>query len=134
MGLSATIANVIEVANRVTADLQDTCTLTRYTGVNAFSEPTFAAGISVQALVEYKQERVRAASGDDILSSAKITIFGPVTAEGSANRREPIDPRDKITLPDGEIATPIDVEGLGRPSTNAPYMLEVWLTKGGAGA
>ena len=61
------------------------------------------------------------------MSKTKLTFVRPIPDEGTAGRREPIDPRDKITLPDGTAGPIINTGGLVSGGTGKPYMLEVWL-------
>jgi hypothetical protein len=54
----------------------------------------------------------------------------PVAANGTTGRREPIDPRDRLTLPDGAVGNILAVEGLGDPDTNHNYFYQVYLGAG----
>ena len=60
-------------------------------------------------------------------TGAKVTILQPITANGTSGRTEPVDPRDKVTLPDGTVGPILDVAGLVNPDTGYPYMFEIWL-------
>jgi len=80
------------------------------------------------ALVEDKQQLVRDVSGREVMSKTKLTILQPVTATVATGRRNPIDPRDKITLPSSVPSGPIlAVAGLTDKNTSAPFLLEIWL-------
>jgi hypothetical protein len=69
----------------------------------------------------------RMANGQEVMQRATVTFIGPVTANGAVDRQEPIDPRDKITLPDGSTGSILSIEGVADPSTSYPYMFVVAL-------
>jgi hypothetical protein len=113
----------IIVAEEITAGI----TLEAWTGQNLDGDPTYAAAVPIEALVELRADLKKNDEGTEILSKTKLTITRPIAANGAAGRREPIDPLDKITLPDGTTGPVITTEGLVDGTTDAPYMLEVWL-------
>jgi hypothetical protein len=129
MSLADVVRSGISIANTVTEDgeLQLDVTLEAWTGSDAHGAPTYATAVSIPAIVEMKNRLVKLKNGEVVASRAQVTFLRPVTANGATGRREPIDPRDKITLPDGETGPILDVEGLFDSSTNAPYMLSVFL-------
>lgn len=94
-------------------------------------KPTFnggGAGTSRLAIVEYGQgRRWSAILGQTVDYSTKITILGPVAANGASGRNEPIDSRDTFTTPDGATRPIRDIKGITDPSTQKPYMYEVYL-------
>lgn len=127
MGFDNLVRDGIALAASLTADLQDGVTVARWTGTDGYNKPSYAAVITVQALVENKQRQIRTVAGEVVQSRTKVTILTPMTAQGSAKRKEPLDPRDKITMPDGRTGPILDIQGLIDPSTGYPYMLEVYL-------
>lgn len=127
MGLDEVIRSAIAIAKSVTADLQADITLKAWTDAGAYGTPTYATAVTLPALVEEKHRLIRNADGEDMMSKTKVTILQPVTANGTTGRREPIDPRDEITLPNGATGPILDVAGLIDPSTGYPYMPEVWM-------
>jgi hypothetical protein len=131
MALNDTIASGIATANKITASLQDTVGFEAWTGKDKFAKPTYAASVNYQALIERKQTLRRKMSGEEVAAQTKITIIGPVANTVATSRHNPIDPRDRITLPDGTIGPIVDVQGLVNPGTSEPYMVEVFL--GGTG-
>ena len=132
MSLADILRSGIATINTITADgeLQVDVTLEAWTGSDSHGAPTYAAGVTIPAIVEMKNRLINIANGEQVQSRATVTFVRPVTANGATGRREPIDPRDKITLPDGETGPILDVQGVFDSSTDAPYMLEVFL--GGA--
>lgn len=145
MGFDALVRKGVSLANSLTSSLQDTITLQQWTGQSdGYGTYKYAAAASYTAIVEYKQRVVRDAAGNEVQSPAKVTIIQPVTGfvagvpafgdgafgddeDSGVGRREPVDPRDRIVLPDGEWYPIARVDGLGDPDTNAPYMLEIYL-------
>lgn len=128
MGLDAIIRSGIATAKSVTADLQDEITIEAYIGQDKWGAPSYATGVSYDALVEHKQRLVRDFNGNEVTSATRLTVLQPIAANGDADRlREPIDPRDKITLPDGTTHTALAEEGLVDPSTGKPFMHEIAL-------
>lgn len=135
MGLADTVRSGVALANSLTGDLQDAVTHERWINDSERGRPVYAAGVSLQALVEYKERRVVAANGDVSVQRAKITIIGPVsalpagqhTAKSQLYRKDPIDPRDRFTLPNGTVARILNIVGLDDPSTGSPYLYEVTL-------
>jgi len=129
VSLADIVRTGISIANTITEDgeLQCDVTLEAWTGSDSHGAPTYAAAVTIPALVEMKNRLVRLKNGEEVASKARVTFLRPVTANGATGRREPIDPRDKITLPDSETGPILDVEGLFDSSTSAPYMLSVYL-------
>jgi hypothetical protein len=127
MGLDSVVRSVVATANAVTSSLQATVQHAAWTGNLQDGTDSFATAVPLQALVEFKQRLRRLSTGREVMQQAVVTFIGPVTANGTAGRREPIDPRDQITLPNGYSGPILDVEGLVDPSTSAPYLVSVVL-------
>ena len=127
MGLDSVVRSVVATANSVTASLQATVQHAAWTGNQQDGTDSFATAVPLQALVEFKQRLRRLPTGREVLQQAELTFIGPVTANGASGRREPIDPRDQITLPNGYTGPILDVQGLVDPSTSAPYLVQVVL-------
>lgn len=126
MGLDTLVRSGIAVANKLTAKLQVPVSHEAWIG-DTSNGPTFRAVVARQALFEKKQRLIRRPDGTEVQQQAMVTIIGPIAADGAANRREPIDPRDRITSPDGTTGPILDVKGLADPATGFPYMYEVAL-------
>jgi hypothetical protein len=127
MGFDDLVRDGIALATTLTSDLQDNVVLSRWTGVDGYNKPTYADPVTHPALIENKQRQIRLPGGEVIQSRTKVTFLHPMTAHGAAKRKEPLDPRDKIVLPDGRTGPILDVKGLIDPSTGFPYMIEVFL-------
>lgn len=123
IALGIGILDDIIVAEKITAG----CTLEAWTGQNIDGDPTFATAVPFEAVVELRSDLKTNAEGLEVLSKTKLTITRPIAATVAANRDNPIDALDKITLPDGTTGPIITTAGLVAGETDAPYMLEVWL-------
>ena len=117
------VATARELSDSLLVDVQHQA----WIGLTSFGAPNYAAAVTRRALVEMKQRQVKMPNGEVAVSRAQVTFIEPLPANGAANRREPIDLRDNITLPDGTSGPILDVSGLFDPETNAPYMLQVFL-------
>lgn len=104
-----------------------TITHEAWNGSDGYGQPTYATGVSLPAVFVEKAESVRNRAGEEVVARGYLQILQAVAAEGTAGRDEPIDPRDRITLPDSEIAKIAAVEGIVDPSTGLHYAPKVWL-------
>lgn len=121
------IRNAVTLANSLTADLQATVSHEAWIGQDSRGKPNYDDPVSRQAVVDFRQVRRRLADGSETLQAAKLTFVGPITANGATGRREPIDNRDRITLPNGYTGPIVEVLGVVDPTTNAPYAIDVVL-------
>ena len=128
MGLAAVIRSGVAVINSVTSDLQVTVVHHAWLSNNDDGESVYDSGVNLSAIVEYGKEQMLKVDGREMLvKGTAITIVGPVTENGGANRREPIDPRDRFVLPDGTSGPIISQKGVADPLTGQQYMYEVFL-------
>lgn len=127
MALNDIIRKGVATAKSVTASLQADVTIEAWTGNDGVGGSTFASAVTLPALVERKQRMVRNSSGEQVLSTHSVLFIGPVTDNGADGRQEPIDPRDRITLPDGTTGKIVGVETVVDPATGAGYYQQVWM-------
>lgn len=127
MGLQTTVASGIATAKSVTASLQDNITIAPWTSNDRTGAPSYGTAVTYPALVEWKQKMTKDRRGRDVETQTKVTILQPITATVATGRKNPLDPRDKVTLPDGTVGPILDVAGLLNPDTGYPYMFEIWL-------
>jgi hypothetical protein len=127
MGYDALIRSGISAAATVTASLQANVLHEAWTGIDAYGEPTYAAGIQRKAIVLRDAIMKRDRGGEWVQTQAEILFLKPFVSNGAPGRNGPIDIRDRITLPDGFTCPIVETEGLFDPSTSAPYFAEVWL-------
>lgn len=107
--------------------IQDTIVFYPWISDDDFSKPVYGSGISMKAVVVEKDYNRRMPSGEEIRQRAEITIPRPIAANGAANRKEPVDPRDKIVLPNGYTGPILNVDGVSDSSTHAPYLFTIIL-------
>lgn len=136
MGFRNLVTSGIGIANKLTADLQDTVELYRWIGTNDTSAPRFEdTAITLSALVEYKPRLKQLGDGRVVEARATVTVIGPIdpmpewrkTAQADEQRHEPIDSRDKLVLSDGTTGPILDIKGLSDPVLAAPFMYEIVL-------
>lgn len=127
MAFDDLIRSGVALADSLTDSLQVSVTHEAYTGINEFGESSYAAGVSRKAIVERKNRQRVTGDGRTILTSAQITFLRAIEANGAAGRQEPVDTRDRITLPDGSTDPIADVEALLDPDTGRGYYAVVWL-------
>jgi hypothetical protein len=127
MGLDATVRSAVATAKKSTAALQADIQLAAWISDTARGKPNYAPAVLYPAIVEEKQRKLTDFQGVEVLSTHKVTILRPVVAHGADNRQEPVDARDKLTLPDGTTGPILAVGGMTDPSTGKPYLHEIWL-------
>ena len=132
MALDDIVRNAVATINTITGSLQVNVTHQAWTGQSGTGTPTYAAGVVRPAIVEKKTRDRRMADGRVIMTIAYIVFIHPIAANGAAGRVEPIDARDKFTLPDGTTGPVIDTNAFLDPNTNAGYLHEVWLGRTGS--
>jgi len=129
MSLAEVIRSSVAAANRATTAARADITLAAWTGqATSGAKPTYATAVTIPAIIDQGPVAFRTAKSEVVTVKAVIHILQPVAANGAANREEPIDPRDKITLPNGTVGSPImGASGLVDPSTGLPYSFSVGL-------
>jgi hypothetical protein len=84
--------------------------------------------VTLNAVVDLTRKQRTLTSGRVITVIATLTIVGDVTPNGTTGRKEPIDPRDRITLPDGTTGPIIDAPGaVVDPGTGRGFIHEIML-------
>jgi hypothetical protein len=130
MGLGSVIRNAVANVDAITGGedgLQVSITHRAWTARDKYNKPTYASAVTRKAVMKSLQRMIRTTGGQEVLARASLTFLTPITANGAEGRREPVDPRDLITLPDGTTGPILDVTGTVDPETDAPYALKVIL-------
>ena len=131
MSLGDIVRDAVALADKIGREesLEANITHEAWTGhATSAAKPTYAAGVTIPALVDESSQAFRSAAGETLTVKAVIYIHRPIAANGSDDREEPLDPRDRITLPRGTVGTPIQgAGGFVDPSTGKPYMYTVGL-------
>lgn len=124
MDLSAIVRKGVEIADQQTNSLQAQNIIhVPWVGSDTSGSPTYGAPTTRRGVVEYKTQEVD--SQDAIKQMTTIQFVGPIAANGAAERREPVDPRDIIYLPNGYTGPILAIEGVNDPTTNSPYTILV---------
>lgn len=130
MSLARALRSAVAVAHKVTGSLQVEVTLDPWVGTDEYGKPTFGLQKCVSAIVERRQRMVRTATGEEVLSTCRLTILEPsrdTAIASSLERQQFLDTRDTVTLPDGTTSPILAIEGVIDPSTDRPYAWQVSL-------
>lgn len=115
----------IDILDSLIPGFKTTCILEQFTGSDANGDETYASPITIEAVVDYTN-KVSLRNAQIVSISATITILKPVPFNNTLTdppRRNPIDPRDKITLPDGTTGKILSVPGaVNNPSTGTGFI------------
>lgn len=120
----------IAIADNITKSLGLQPFFTHYAWIaqDAKGKVTYANPVTRQGVIDLTRKQRPTSSGRLVNVVATITVIETIAANGAAGRREPVDPRDKIVLPDGTTGpilegpdAPVD------PDTNAPFLNTIYL-------
>jgi hypothetical protein len=127
VGFRDIVRNGLKTVDKVTSDLHSTILHEAWISNDTYGKPQYALPVRVKGILEVEQRLRRLDSGQEVLQHAVITFPRPLKVNGATGRREPIDPRDVLTLPSGYSGPILFVGGVVDPSTGRPYGLEVIL-------
>lgn len=121
MGLLDIVRAGVAIANAATGDLQ--AVVVREAVIlpltqDVYGEPIRSAGENTPALVEMKQQMVKAASGSLVASRAKVTFLDPTIL---------IHMKDRLTLPDGTKGPIVAFDGFVDRGTGRPILTQVYI-------
>jgi hypothetical protein len=126
---AAWLTGAVAAANQATVSLglQVDVSHEAWIGQDDYGKATFDDPVTLSALVQEGTNQIRRTDGSVITTRACISFLYPITHNGASGRREPIDPRDRITLPSGYTG-PI-VENVGAIVHTGPLepITVVWL-------
>lgn len=117
----------VALADSLTITLQAKVKHEAWIGTDGFSGDIFADPVFRDAIIENKQRLVRGLDGEEVVSTHTISILRPIDPRDIEGRQEPIDARDRFTLPDGSTGKVLNVGGLIDPDIGASYFHQVWL-------
>jgi len=119
-----------------TESLQASIVLERWLGQNEFGSPTYDTPMELTAVVEKKTKDLKggSASQQETLATTYVGIFVPLEevdlslmTDEQYVRQGPVDPNDRITLPDGTTGPILNIGGFVDKDTSQPLYHEVWL-------
>lgn len=122
----------IAIADNITKSLgfQPTVYHRAWTGQNGFGTETYTAapGTARRAVVDLTRKQVTTTTGKLVTVVATVIFLENVPANGAPGRREPIDPRDIITLPDGTTGPILDApSAVVDGATGVPFFNQVMI-------
>lgn len=131
MGGTAWLAGAVAVADAATQGLGFQVEVTHEAWIpqpDALGDGEYAVPVTRSGLVQEGVLHHEKPDGQVVTTKARISFLAPVPPHGAAGRQEPIDPRDRFTLPSGLSGQAIEVPGvLVDPTTGHPYVSTVWL-------
>lgn len=127
MALNDLIRMGVAVADKVTKSAQVNVIHSPWMGSDIYGGPSYGPSAVRPAIVEYAQRLRQIGNGQEIMQKASVLFVGPIPDYNISERRNPIDPRDQIFLPNGYTGPILSVEGVVDPSTNSLYTVEVIL-------
>lgn len=100
----------VELLKNLLPGVQPTVTYYPIISQTGEGKKTYGSPLTLRCLVN-RTYRVFTINGQVITVAATLQFLEDVPINGAAGRREPIDPRDKIILPDGFTGPIIDAPG-----------------------
>jgi hypothetical protein len=122
----------VKLIKETTLSLQPVVTLHQWVAQDLYGKPLYAV-ITLQAITVQAPNMHKTSNGQLVAVQAYVAFLEPVPPNGTAGRLEPIDPRDKIVLPDGSWGPIVEVKGFIDAGTGKPMFSEVWIGSGGTG-
>lgn len=123
MGYDALIRAGVALADRLTGSLQAPVTHRAWVSQSTTGAVTYAAPTTALAIVEHRQQLVRATDGREVMASTRLTFLRPLA----------LDPKDQLTLADGTRLMILALEGLldpGAAVTGRSYYRQAWCGRG----
>lgn len=119
----------VKFVDQFTADGQSEFTHEAWIAQDKFGKPTYAAPTNPapRGVIDSRQRIMITATGQAITIMSTITITSPIAPNGATGRREPIDPRDRITLSNGFSGPIIDTSAPIDPKKGTGYIQQIML-------
>jgi len=129
MALADVVRGAVASVSALTSGLKVNVTHEAWIGhADAYAGPAYAAPVLLPALVQEGTNQRRLPTGEVITARACVSFLEPVAPNGAVGRREPIDPRDRVTLPSGLTGPLTENPGaMVDPTTGRPYLSVFWL-------
>lgn len=124
---AAMVRGLVAIADTFAESMQPSVSHEAWIADESSGEPAYAYPVLRNGVVNYISRDRRTADGRDIVQKASILFPRPIAPNGAANRKEPIDQRDRFTLPNGYTGPVLSVEGPADKGTGASFIYEVIL-------
>jgi hypothetical protein len=126
MALDSLVRKGVALANKLTTSLQLEVSHEAWIADDGEGQPQYALPVPYTAIVEEGGKARRSPTGEVVYPQFSLTFLTPIEPNGASGRQEPIDPRDRLTLPDGRTGPILGApSGVADPETNAAYAKEV---------
>lgn len=127
------VSDLIGLASEITKDfdLQAKAKIERWISSSETGKYTYSIPIFIDCIEDSKQRIITTSTGQPITIMSSLTFLDPIPSQGASGRREPIDPRDRITAPSGFSGPIVDVGGTINPETGRGFITEVMLGRRG---
>lgn len=117
----------VKLVDKFTLDGQAQITHEAWIAQDKFGKATYALPVTLRCVIDSRQRIIITTGGQTITVMSTLTFTSPIAPNGAFGRREPIDPRDKITLPNGFTGPIIDTSAPIDPKTGAGYIQQIML-------
>jgi hypothetical protein len=129
VSLRTIVKKAVSIADSVTKSLQGVVIHAPWIGQDGDGTARYGPSHRYKAIIDLKEIQRHTPSGQLVLTTASILFLQPLPPNGAAGRTEPIDPRDKLVLPDGTTGPIVIAAGFVDAGTGHPFFGEVWLTR-----
>ncbi len=120
---------IASVASLLAADFKANVTQKPWVSATGDGDEGYDTTVTLKALVDRTVKQYYTGDGKLVQTMARLTFLDVIPANGASGRREPIDPRDILTLDDGATAPIVEIPQFENPATGAPFIIEVVLGK-----
>jgi hypothetical protein len=130
MGLAAVIRSAVEAVRLTTEGpdgIQVDVSHEAWVGKDGRAGPLYATAVTRPALAQFRRPQDLRNEGQQIAARCILSFLEPIPATGAIGRREPVDPRDRFTLPNGMTGPVVDVQSMIAPDSEAPLLTVVYL-------
>ena len=127
MSLAKLVASAVATADSATRTLRVGVSFQTWKGRDEFGGDTYNPAITIPALVDYGAKIIVDEAGREITVTHAIHLLRPLADAGDTGRREPIDPRDRFTLPDGTTGYARQVRSFVNGETESGYYFTVMM-------
>lgn len=128
MALADIIRKGVSIAHNVTKGAQATVTHEAWLSQAVDGERTYDDAVPLTCILDVTRKQKHLGDAGLVTIVATLTFLNPIPPNGGAGRDEPIDVRDRITLPDGRtgpiLMAPSSVWDSG---ADRPYLNEIYI-------
>lgn len=119
MSLLDTLRLGVDLADKITKDLQSLVGYERRLSSDGYGKHTYASKVQLHAVVDFTARQVRTQEGVLSVSRATITLLD-IDEVVAATAGQGIGNDDRFTFPDGDTGPILDISGFIDPGTGHP--------------